>query len=171
MTTRQYDELVLGLYPTPRGFAYALFEAPLSPVDWGIREFVGKDKNAATLNAISRLCNATHPDTIVIEDSVAASSKRSDRVKRLLGLIGALAEAENITLVRYSRSSIRATFHHPGITREEIAQAIAAYIPALADRLPPLRKLWKSEDPRLWLFDAASLALTHYAREIENEPP
>lgn len=38
------DELVLSIYPTPRGFAYTLFEAPLSPVDWGSRELTGKDK-------------------------------------------------------------------------------------------------------------------------------
>ena len=171
MKGRAYDQLVLAVYPTPRGFAYALFEAPLSPVDWGVREFIGPEKNTRTLEAVSRLCKAVHPDTLVIEDGVTASSKRSLRVQRLLGLIGALAETENITLVRYSRKAIRETFHHPSITRQEIAQAIAAYIPALADRLPPMRKLWRSEDPRLWLFDAASLALTYYAREIEDEPP
>jgi len=165
------DELVLAIYPTPRGFAYALFEAPLSPVDWGTREFLGKDKNARTLGAIARLCKAARPETLVIEDGVTASSKRSQRVQRLLGLIGAMAEVEDISLVRYSRKTIRETFHHPAITRQEIAQAIATYIPALSDRLPPMRKLWQSEDPRLWIFDAASLALTHFARVTDDEPP
>lgn len=171
MKARPHDELVLALYPTVRGFAYALFEAPLSPVDWGTREFIGPDKNARTLAGIARLCKAAHPETIVIEDGVGESSKRSQRVQRLLGLIGAMAEVENISLVRYSRKAVRETFHHPSITRQEIAQAIATYIPALSDRLPPTRKLWQSEDPRLWIFDAASLALTHYARAIDDEPP
>lgn len=101
MKARLHDELVLALYPTPRGFAYTLFEAPLSPVDWGTREFIGTEKNARTLEAIARLCKAARPDTLVIEDGVTESSKRSQRVQRLLGLIGAMAEVENITLVRY----------------------------------------------------------------------
>lgn len=171
MREDQYDELVLAIYPTLRGFAYTLFEAPLSPVDWGVREFEGRDKNSPTLEAIARLCKTANPDTLVLEDGVTASSKRSDRVQRLLGLIGAMAEVEDIRLVRYSRQVIRETFHHPKITRQEIAQAIATYIPALSYRLPPMRKLWESEDPRLWLFDAASLALTHYARGLDAEPP
>ena len=54
MKVRQYDELVLAIRPTPRGFAYALFEAPLSPVDWGMSE-VTKHKNGPTRDAMTPL--------------------------------------------------------------------------------------------------------------------
>lgn len=41
-------------------------------------------------------------------------------------------------------------------TKYEIAKAIARRIPAFAHRLPRLRKLWMSEDPRQGLFDETS---------------
>jgi len=171
MTARIYDELVLAICPTPRGFAYALFEAPLSPVDWGVSEVLGKDKNPGTVEAVTRLCKRVRPDTLVLEDRSHAVSPRYARVRRLHALLTALAEEREIPLARYSRPAIRSAFHWGMITRYEIAQAIAAFIPAFENRLPPPRKLWKSDYPRLWLFDAASLAMTHFASIAGPEPP
>ena len=53
-------------------------------------------------------------------------------------------------------------------TKYEIAKAIATQIPAFAHRLPRLRKIWMSEDPRQSLFDAAALGLTFFARHIRS---
>lgn len=173
MTRREHDELVLAIFPTTRGLAYALFGAPLTPIDWGLKRIRDKDKNARSLEAIRRLCRALRPDTLIIEDCSTARCRRSDRVKRLYALIAAFAKAENIALAQYSRATVRATFRELGtITRYEIAQAIVSYIPAFAHRMPRIRKLWQAEDHRLALFDAAALALTHYAIiPEEDEPP
>lgn len=173
MTRRAHDELVLSIFPTTRGLAYTLFEAPLTPIDWGLKRIRDKDKNARSLETVERLVRALRPDTIVIEDCVSGTCRRSRRVKRLYALIAAFAQAENLTLVQYSRATVRATFREAGaITRYEIAQAIASYIPAFAHRMPRVRKLWQAEDHRLALFDAAALALTHYAFvPTDDEPP
>jgi len=173
MRKRGRDEVVLSIYPTKHGLAYTLFEAPLTPIDWGLKRIEGKNKNARSLAVVEKLCEALKPDTIVIEDSVTAPSRRQERIRRLLDLIAAYAETENLTLVRYSRRKVRTTFRHAGaITRYEIAQAIASYIPALANRMPPIPKLWQGEDHRLALFDAAALALTHFAVvPDETDPP
>jgi hypothetical protein len=171
MTARIYDELVLAIRPTPRGFAYALFEAPLSPVDWGVTEVPGKHKNKPTRDAVSQLIKKYRPDTLVIEDRTSLAARRYGRVGRLQKLLAALARDESIELARYSRSRICKAFHHEKITRYEIAQAIAAFIPAFEKRLPPLRKSWQGDDPRIWIFDAASLAMTHFAAVAGAEPP
>jgi len=47
-------------------------------------------------------------------------------------------------------------------TKYEIAQAVAGIIPAFKHRLPPIRKIWQSEDERQSLFDAASLGIAYY---------
>ena len=172
MSRRAYDELVLSIFPTSRGIAYTLFEAPLSPIDWGLKRIRDKDKNAGSLEAVERLCRALQPETLVIEDSATTTSRRSHRIKRLYTLIATLAETENLTLVRYSRATVRTTFSEAGaITRYQIAQAIASYIPAFAHRMPRVRKLWQAEDHRLALFDAAALALTHFAFVPGEEDP
>lgn len=171
--SREHDELVLSIVPTHRGLAYALFRAPLSPVDWGLKRVRAKDKNALSFNAAARLCAALRPDTLVIEDCTSVPSRRAERVKRLLTMIGGLAESENLTLVRYTHEAVAVTFREAGaISKTEIAQAIAGYIPAFAEYLPKPRKAWKSEDERLFIFGAAALALTHYAVVPEDsEPP
>ena len=111
------------------------------------------------------------PDTLVLEDRRRAVSRRYGRVRRLHALLDAHAQQQDIQLARYSRSAIRKAFHWGMISRYEIAQAIAAFIPAFEARMPKRRKVWQSEDPRLWLFDAASLAMTHFAAIAGAEPP
>jgi len=50
-----------------------------------------------------------------------------------------------------------------GVTnKRQLAEAIAARIPAFERYLPPPRKPWMSEDSRMNLFDAAALALTFF---------
>lgn len=171
MTARQYDELVLAIRPTPRGFAYTLFEAPLSPVDWGACEFKAKHKNSATRDAVFKLCARYLPNTLVLEDRSQLTASCYGRVRRLQAMLAAMAREHNIDVACYSRSAIRSAFHHGEISRYEIAQAIAAFIPPLEPLMPPRRKIWQSDHPRLWLFDAASLAMTHFAAIAGAEPP
>lgn len=171
MTARQYDELVLGIRPTPRGFSYALFEAPLSPVAWGNTEVAGKHKNRPTRDSVERLCQRYRPDTLVLEDRSHLTSHNYARINRLQLVLATMAQEHNIDVACYSRDAIRSAFHHGTISRYEIAQAIAAFIPALEPLMPPRRKIWQSDHPRLWLFDAASLAMTHFAAIAGAEPP
>ena len=173
MSRRQHDELVLSIYPTTRGITYTLFESPLTPIDWGLKHANGNDKNARSLEIVVQLCKALRPDTLVIEKSEPETSKRSERIRRLHALIAGFAEAENLTLVRYAQATVKETFREAGaITRYEIAQAITSYIPAFEHHMPRVKKLWQSEDLRFSLFDAAALALTHFAViPDDGEPP
>lgn len=173
MSRGGYDETVLAIYPTARGLAYVFFQAPLTPVDWGLKRLRVKKKNAPSLAIVVRLCEVLHPDVVVIEDSAASSCRRSKRIRRLLGMIATHAATENLTVARYSKEAVQSTFREAGaITRYEIAEAIASFIPALAHKMPRAVKKWQSEDERLSLFGAAALALTHFAVVPDDaEPP
>src|SRR5262245_59184046 len=141
------DELVFALSPTDKDLAFAYFEAPLSPIDWGMKRLRGGDKNAYALAIVERLCNALRPDVIVIEDCVISESRRHPRIKRLYSLIATYAHTENIPLACYSRITVKKTLSENGaVTRRQIAQVIASNIPAFARHLPGPRKMWKSED-------------------------
>ena len=156
-------ELVLSVCPFTRGVSYTLFEGPLSPVDWGVRDIRGGAKNARALEATTQLIAHLQPDVIVLEDFSDPVSRRSKRIRRLQRLIKNHAEGEAIDVHYYTRRNIRDCFKSCGaVTRYEIAQAIAARVHAFGHQLPPSRKLWNSEDARMTLFDAASLAMTFY---------
>ncbi|MEW6312996.1 MAG: hypothetical protein AB1513_02940 [Pseudomonadota bacterium] len=166
MTHAFHQNLVLAIYPTSRGYAFVLFEGPQSPYDWGVKEIRRKHKNERTLESIQALVDRYRPDYLVIEDYTEKGSRRSSRIRRLYRMLIHLAVAEHIDVFRYSRNTIRICFEPVGArTKYEIAQAIARQIPAFAHRLPKLRKIWMSEDPRQSLFDAAALGLTFYSAQ------
>ena len=158
--------MVLSIYPTSRGFAFALFEGPESPVDWGVKEVKGPKKNSDSLDALQKLFEQYHPDVTVIEDTSEKGSRRSARIRRLYRSIGHLAANRSAEVYRYTRRGIRKTFASVGaVTKYEIAKTIAQQIPAFAHRMPRLRKLWMSEDPRQSLFDAIAFGIVYYAQD------
>ncbi len=140
-----------------------LFESALSPYDWGVKEIRKKNKNERTLDSIKALIEEHRPDYLIIEDYSEKGSRRSSRVRRLYRSLIHLARVEQIEVIRYGKNAIRSCFEPEGAhTKYEIAKTIAREIPELAHRLPRLRKIWMSEDPRQSLFDAAALALVFY---------
>lgn len=163
-----YPDLILAVTLSSRGFAFVLFEGPLAPFDWGISETKGRRMNASQLKRIQSIIERYHPTTLVIEN---LSAKRSPQVRaRSLGLRH-MAVASEMNVCLYDRAAIRLCFASVGArTKYEIAQAIARELPALSHRLPPLRKIWATEDARQSLFDAAALGLTYF-RGPAAKPP
>lgn len=165
MTHAHPQTLVLSIYPFSRGFAFVLFEGPESPFDWGVKEIKQKDKNTKTLDEIKKLIDRYRPEVLVIEDVTGKDSRRTSRIRRLYRMLVHVAMAEYVDLHRCSRTEVKACFTSVGArTKYEIAKAIATQIPGFAHRMPPLRRVWMSEDPRQSLFDAAALGLTYFAR-------
>jgi Holliday junction resolvasome RuvABC endonuclease subunit len=158
-----YRPFVLAFYPSSRGFAFVLFQGPHTPFDWGVIELRGKQKNARTLQAFTKLIAQYAPDVLVIEDTESRDSRRHTRIRALYRMAAHVAKMKGISVIRFTHSEVHASFGLAGSsTKYEIAQAIAKEIPAFASRLPPVRKIWMSEDPRQNLFDAASLGFTFY---------
>jgi len=169
MSRARRRDLVLAVHPFTRGIAFTLFEGPLSPVDWGVKDIRGKQKNALALEATKRLVERLQPDVLVLQDFSGPHGRRARRIRRLQRLIGSHAEGQAIEVHRYGRKEIQECFKAVGaVTRYEIAQAIASQVHAFGHRLPPVRKIWNSEDARMSLFDAASLVMTFYCRTSPN---
>lgn len=165
MTHENPQNLVLSIYPFSRGFAFVLFEGPESPFDWGVKEIKEKHKNTKTLAEIKKIIDRYRPEVLVIENTTGKDSRRTSRIRKLYRMLVHFAEAEYVDLHRCSRTEVRACFASVGAsTKYEIAKAIATQIPAFVHRMPRLRKVWMSEDPRQSLFDAAALGLTYFAR-------
>jgi hypothetical protein len=161
MTCKQsIDDLVLAVFPSTRGFGYALFEGPHALVDWGVKNARCSQKNRESLQKLRELLAFYHPDVVVLEDYQGRGSRRAKRVQTLIKLTAALASQEGITAASFSRAEVRSRF---GLnTKRKIAEAVVREFPELEPRLPPIRKIWMSEDPRMSIFDAVSLAITFF---------
>lgn len=162
-------ETVLAICPFTRGLAFTFFEGPLSPIDWGTKEVRHADKNRRSLVLAEGIIMRLQPDIIVLEDGAAPFGRRSQRIRKLQRAIGVYAHRQAIEVRTYTRSDLRDCFKKVGaFTRHEIASAIGSRIHAFGIRTPRERKLWQSEDTRMGLFDAASLAMTFYCHSGQD---
>ncbi len=163
MKTQNPDSsLVLAVFPAVRGFGFALFHGAWTPLDWGFRHVEG-DKNTRALEKVGQLLAQHAPDVLLLEDHAGAGSRRSPRVAALIDEIAALATLKGIAVARYSRDQIRECFAEFGaVSKYDIAKAISDALPEFPPQLPPARKIWLPEDPRMSVFDAVSLIFTHF---------
>jgi hypothetical protein len=157
---RSKGEFVLCIYPSAKGFGFAVFEGSRSLVDWGVKGVHGAKKNAQSLRKMRELLAFYRPDMLITEDYKGAGSRRGSRIRELIDAITDLAAKEGVASRSFSRAEVRDCF---GLTaKRAIAQAIAQEFPELEPRLPPVRKIWMSEDARMNIFDAVGLGMTFF---------
>jgi hypothetical protein len=163
MTRSERYTLVAAIYLNSRGFAFVLFEGPLAPRDWGAVEARGKDKRARLLARIDGLLSRYKPDVLVLQNTSHNGTHRPHRIRHLNEAVAETAERYGLQVLSFSRAEVREHFAYLGsVTKDTIAAAIAKRIPAFERFVPPPRKLWKSEDARMGIFDAAALVLTFF---------
>lgn len=152
--------LVLAIHPTARGFGWVLFETAVLPVDWGLAS-AKRSRTSRLIARAERLLNRHEPAVLVLEEFDGRDG-RAPRIQALCRDLIRLAGSHGLETAIYRRAVVQATFAG-AVTRHAVAQAIAQRLSAFDHRLPKKRRPWESEDPRQSLFDAAALALTHYA--------
>ncbi|MCZ6774291.1 MAG: hypothetical protein O7G83_20220 [Proteobacteria bacterium] len=160
------DVLILSIFPSVRGFGFALFQGAWIPFDWGFRHVQG-DRNRCCIEKVRKLIDEYAPDVLLLEDCAGEGSRRAPRVETLIDDIAAIATKKGITVERYSRFQIQECFaEYDAVTKYEIAQAISQSLPEFPPQLPPERKIWLPEDYRMSIFDAVSLIFTHFYFQV-----
>jgi hypothetical protein len=163
MTWPRRYKLVTAIYLNSRGFAFVLFEGPLAPRDWGVVEAREGDKRERLLSRIDGLLSRYRPNVLVLQDTSHNGTHRPHRIRRLNVAVAEAAQRYGFPVLSFSRTEVRNHFAYLGsVTKDTIAAEIAKHIPAFERFLPPPRKVWKSEDARMGIFDAAALALTFF---------
>ena len=97
----------------------------------------------------------------------AKDTRRAARIKTLHRKIVALGKEHDLKVRLISVTRVREQLlgDKKG-TKQASAEALAAKFPVeLASRLPPKRRPWMSEDPRMDIFDAVGLAAVFWPTE------
>jgi len=148
---------ILSISPSSRGFGFAVFTEQGKLVNWGVKRASG-DKNTQSLAKVKEKIAQYQPGVIVLEDCSTKEPRRAPRIQKLSKQIIALAAKNKIQTTVFSRSQVREVFFADGVgTKHGVAEIIANQFPELAFQLPPKRKLWIPEDPRMDIFDAVAL--------------
>ena len=156
---------VLAIAPLSRGLGYAVMEGPDKFVACGNKAIL-RDKNAGALAWVNRFMQFYQPDVLVLPNVTAADTRRAARIKTLHRQIVAWAGKKNVKVRLVSVTQVRTQLLGDSKgTKFAVAQMLAAKYPTeLGLRLPPKRRPWMSEDPRMDIFDAVSLAVAFWER-------
>lgn len=156
---------VLVVCPTSRGFGFVMFEDPKTVVEWSHPEVQPPDQTEIVAR-IKALLDRHHPTVLVLESTADPERRRKDRVRTLLDAIAQAGKTRGITVETLPKHVVRRAFSRSAkITKQGIAKIVASQYRELAPRLPPPRRPWDSEDPRMSLFSAAALAIAFYIDE------
>lgn len=154
---------ILAIAPLSRGLGYAVMEGPEKLVACG-NKAIRHYKNAGALAWVNRLTKFYQPDALVLPNVTAADTRRAARIKTLHRQIVAWAGKQQLKVRLVSVTQVRRKLLGDAAgTKFAVAQMLAEKFPVeLGTRLPPKRRPWMSEDPRMDIFDAVGLALTFW---------
>jgi hypothetical protein len=160
---------ILAIAPFARGFGFVVMEGQKTIIECGGRVADG-DKNAQSLAKMKKLLNFYRPGVLLLQDMEAKGSRRAPRIKTLNRQIKGVAEKHKIEVELISGKQLRSLLlGNPKGTKHEMAEMLAMQFPdELASRLPPKRKLWKSEDSRMDIFDAVALAVVFRLKQMKR---
>lgn len=156
------ETIVLALYPNALGFGYAIIKSPRDPLECGVVK-VSPISNRKCMDRIKKFIDYYEPILIIVQDLQGKSSSKSRRVKSLLDRITSYAVIQRLRVARYSREQIRFVFaEFDAQSKYAIAKTICKWLPQFEHQMPEFRKPWMAEDYHMGMFDALSLALTHF---------
>jgi len=150
---------ILAIAPLSRGLGYAVMEGPDKLVACG-NKVILRDKNAKALAWVNRFIQFYQPDVLVLPNVTAADTRRATRIKTLHRKIVAWADKQQLKVGLVSVTQVRTQLLGAAKgTKFAVARTLAGKFPSeLETRLPPKRRPWMSEDPRMDIFDAVGLA-------------
>lgn len=159
--------LALSIYINNRGYGFTLFEGADRAVDWGTRDIRAKHGDKRFVSSVAGLLDCYRPSQLVLEEWRARHCSRPKRIRLLNRKFEQLGKRRELEVLCYARKAVDAHFEGLGAsTRHERALEVAARVPALAFWAPPERELWTSEHPRMPIFDAAMLNMTHFRGDV-----
>lgn len=155
-------ETVMAIYPNAVGFGYAVMENALAPVDCGIKP-IKPISNMISLEYIDKLIERHTPSLLIFQDLSGKHSFKNKRVVELISGVELFCVTKGIPYAKYSREQIRLVFgEFKAATKHEIAKKIVEALPQYKFMLPKKRKAWNAEGYSQGMFDAISLAITHF---------
>jgi len=163
------DFRVLSVTPSYRGFGFVVMEGEDTIMEAADKTVKG-DKNAQVLKKAEALITHYQPDVLVMENTSAEGSRRWPRIRTLCKQITKRAESHKVRVKLYSRAQVMKSFLPDGQgTKHDLAEIMAKRFPEqLASQLPPKRKFYMNEDPRMAIFDAVALTLMFWIKRTKR---
>jgi hypothetical protein len=146
---------VLAVYPSHRGFGFAVLNSAVGLIDWGVARLTPND-DTEFVNRLQELGVRYRPSCVATEN-IAETARRS-RVRQRNQLAVTWALAHGVPTFPVSRANIREFFGSTS-NHYDVVIEIARWVPELERHIPRRRRPWESVDERMYLFAAVALAV------------
>lgn len=142
-------------------------------LDWGVRVYpaIGEEEASMASKRLSSLLKLFSPSVIVLKKERWDLAGTNLHMQLLIEVAKRAAILNAVQIRLLGDADVRATFRNMDCeTRIEIAEALARVFPELVSYLPPKRRAWQAEHPRMTVFDAIALGLAYW-QHPSTEPP
>jgi hypothetical protein len=159
MTTSTFgQERIVAIDLRLQTLGFVVLEGAERVLDWGVKGLPGgpnTERNRLSPK-MDELLAAYVPDAIVL--------RRRIGVDAMLSELEATTKARRVILHFLTRRTVKSVF--PGRrNKDQIASAVCDSFPELLPLLPPKRKIWRHEDHRMRIFDAAANGIAYFAEK------
>jgi hypothetical protein len=156
--------VVMAIFLHSRGFSVAILEDALTVISaYNVVLHNYPINNKDIIEKVKEKINFYLPEVVILEDADGFGSRKGKRVKRAISSIEKYAGINKVSVSKYSRNDIRFVFNaFNAHSKYEIAKVITDNVKQLPVELPKKRLSHKPEHYSMTIFDAISLAITHY---------
>jgi hypothetical protein len=173
MKLRIYDQTILAIDLRHRRLGYAAFQGHRNLLDAGLRVYraVGEVEAAMASKRVAALLESFSPSAIVIKRERWDRAESSSHMRSLVAVMVDVSAAHSVPICLVEDNNVRKTFRNLGCeTRDDIAAVLSRIFPELLWKLPPKRRPWQSEHPRMAMFDAVALGLAYWQNQSTSLP-
>ncbi len=168
MKLRIYDPVVLAIDLRHRRLGYAAFQGHRTLLEWGQRYYpaVGDAEREIAERRLSKLLSGIAPDLILLKQERWDRAHTDVHLANPIAALQGEAVRRSVPIRLIQDNAIREAFEMFGCrTKPEIAATLASIFPELLSNIPPPRKVWQAEHPRMSVFDAIALGVAYWHRE------
>jgi hypothetical protein len=174
MRSKLHEQRILAIDLRSQQFGYSVFDGPESLLDYGGGQLRPGGKAGSVLAArrIRQLIKLFTPSVIVVKRPERRVTASRPGIRLIANAIRHEASRHLIQYCLVARNEIREAFRtFRAENKYQIAAVLVQMFPELLSRLPANRETGDSEHPRMVVFDAISVGITHWHKNETDESP
>ena len=167
------DGRILAIAIRSQRFGFAVIEGPNWLLDWGVVSYPRNKRVrvAAARKRVASLLTQFVPSVVVVGKSHLLNVRNTSGVRSTLKSIRRETSLRFIPLHVMQQADVRNTFRDfHAKSKDEVAVVLARMFPELLWKVPPKRKIWQSEHPRMPVFDAVALGVAYWQLHSSRDP-
>jgi hypothetical protein len=160
------DARILAIDVRPHWFGYAIFEAPMQLLDFGLSGF---SSLAGAESRFVSLATTFRPGLVILRRMQPGNRRGQHSTKAIVHSLRGLSYRFSIRVKYMSDTQLRHYFRITDVrNKQQMATLLARTFPELSWKLPAPRKRWQHEHKNMPIFDGVELGMAYFVIHAPN---